>query len=185
MYKSVILPTLLPRPETWTVYKRQARRLNHFYITCLRRIPKLRWQDRIPDTDVLEQTEILSIHVTLRQFKLRWSGHLVRIDDEQLSKRFFYGGVATGSHQQGYQIRRYKDTMKTSLMCLQINPTNWDDLARNRPTWRRAMIHKAHRETDAKANMKPLSQTPRRRPPLSPPTTQSLLRHHHLPCPIS
>nr|VZI20889.1 unnamed protein product [Spirometra erinaceieuropaei] len=68
--------------------------------------------------------------------------------------------------------------IKTSLMRLQIKPTNWDDLVQNGPTWRRAVIYEARRETDAKANVKPLSQTPRRRPPPSPPTTQSLPRRH-------
>nr|VZI15918.1 unnamed protein product [Spirometra erinaceieuropaei] len=47
--------------------------------------------------------------------QLRWSGHLVRMDDERLPKRLFYGDVATGSRRQGGQIRRYKDTLKSSL----------------------------------------------------------------------
>nr|VZI43499.1 unnamed protein product [Spirometra erinaceieuropaei] len=41
MYKAVILPTQLYGAETWTVYTRQARRLNHFCLSCLRRILKL------------------------------------------------------------------------------------------------------------------------------------------------
>nr|VZI20129.1 unnamed protein product [Spirometra erinaceieuropaei] len=61
MYKAVILPTLLYGEETWTVYTRQACRLNHFHLSCLRRILRLNWQDRIPDTEVLERTGILSI----------------------------------------------------------------------------------------------------------------------------
>nr|VZI47459.1 unnamed protein product [Spirometra erinaceieuropaei] len=84
MYKAVILPTLMYGAETWTVYTRQARRLNHFHLSCLRRILRLNWQDRIPDTDVLERTGMLSIYSMLRQMQLRWSGHLVRMDDERL-----------------------------------------------------------------------------------------------------
>nr|VZI31650.1 unnamed protein product [Spirometra erinaceieuropaei] len=82
MYKTDILPTLLYGAETWTVYKKQARRLNYFHLSCLRCIPRLNWQDRIPDTDVLERAGILSINTMLRQRQLRWSGHLVRMDDE-------------------------------------------------------------------------------------------------------
>nr|VZI24201.1 unnamed protein product [Spirometra erinaceieuropaei] len=156
MYKAVILPMLLYGAETWTVYTRQARRLNHFHLSCLRRILRLNWQDRIPDTEVLERTGILSIYSMLRQMQLRWSGHLVRMDDERLPKRLFYGDVATGSRRQGGQIRRYKDTLKSSLKRLQINPTNWEELARDRPTWRRtvktgAAIYEANRIAAAKA----------------------------------
>ncbi|BHF74462.1 hypothetical protein SprV_0501754800 [Sparganum proliferum] len=150
MYKAVILPTLLYGAETWTAYARQARRLNQFHLSCLRRILWLNWQDRIPDTEVLERTGILSIYTMLRQMQLRWSGHLVRMDDERLPKRLFYGDVATGSRRQGGQIRRYKDTLKSSLKRLQINPTNWEELALDRPTWRRtvktgAAIYEANR----------------------------------------
>nr|VZI42937.1 unnamed protein product [Spirometra erinaceieuropaei] len=132
MYKAVILPT------------------------CLRRILRLNWQDRIPDTKVLERTGILSIYAILKQMQLRWSGHLVRMDDERLSKRLFYGDVATGSRCQGGQIRRYKDSLKSSLKRLQINPTNWEELARDRPTWRRTVktgvaIYEANRIAAAKA----------------------------------
>ncbi|BHF79344.1 hypothetical protein SprV_0602246400 [Sparganum proliferum] len=89
MYKAVILPTLLYGAETWTVYTKQARPLNHFHLSCPCRMLKLRWQDRIPDTDVLKRTEILSIYAMLRQLQLRWSGHLVRMDDERLPNRLY------------------------------------------------------------------------------------------------
>ncbi|BHF75455.1 hypothetical protein SprV_0501855100 [Sparganum proliferum] len=79
MYTAVILPTLLYGTETWTVYTEQARRLNHFHLSCLRRILRLNWQDRIPDTDMLERTGILSIYTMLRQMQLRWSGHLAAV----------------------------------------------------------------------------------------------------------
>ncbi|BHF76314.1 hypothetical protein SprV_0501941200 [Sparganum proliferum] len=87
--------------------------------------------------------------------QLRWSGHLVRMDDERLPKRLFYGDVATGSRRQGGQIRRYKDTLKSSLKRLQINPTNWEELELDRPTWRRAVktgaaIYEANRIAAAK-----------------------------------
>ncbi|BHF63684.1 hypothetical protein SprV_0200667800 [Sparganum proliferum] len=139
MYKAVILPTLLYGAET--VYTNQACRLNHFHLSCPRRILRLSWQDRIPDTDVLGRTGILSIYAMLRQMQLRWSGHL--------------GDVATGSRRQGCQIRRYKDTLKSYLKRLQINPTNWEDLAHDRPTWRRtvntgAALYEANRIAAAK-----------------------------------
>ncbi|BHF59852.1 hypothetical protein SprV_0100281300 [Sparganum proliferum] len=86
MYKGVTLPTLQYGAETWTVYMKQARRLDHVPLSCLRRILKLRWHDRIPHTDVLERTGILSSYAMLRQLQLRWSGHLVRMEDERLPK---------------------------------------------------------------------------------------------------
>nr|VZI39498.1 unnamed protein product [Spirometra erinaceieuropaei] len=78
------------------------------------------------------------------------------MDDERLPKRLFYGDVSTGSRRQGGQIRRYKDTMKSSLKRLQINPIDWEELALDQPTWRRtvktgAAIYEANRIAVAKA----------------------------------
>nr|VZI27977.1 unnamed protein product [Spirometra erinaceieuropaei] len=92
----------------------------------------------------------------LRQLQLRWSGHLVQMDDERLLKRLFYGDFATGSRRQVGQVRGNKNIQKTSLRRLQINPVNSEDLARDRPTWRTAVktgaaIYEATRITAAKA----------------------------------
>ncbi|VDL97650.1 unnamed protein product [Schistocephalus solidus] len=35
MYKAIVLMTLLYGAETWTVYLNQARKLNHFHLSCL------------------------------------------------------------------------------------------------------------------------------------------------------
>nr|VZI07854.1 unnamed protein product [Spirometra erinaceieuropaei] len=64
--------------------------------------------------------------------------------------------LPTPTHVGRGQIRRYKDTLKSSLKRLQINPTNWEELARDRPTWRRtvktgAAIYEANRIAAAKA----------------------------------
>ncbi|BHF65021.1 hypothetical protein SprV_0200803000 [Sparganum proliferum] len=117
---------------------------------------RLSWQDRIPDTDALERTEFLSIYTMRRQLQLRWSGHLVRMDDERLPKRLCYGDLAAGSSHQGGQIRRYKDTLKSSLKRLQLTSTNWEDLTRYRPKWRRtvktdALTYEANLIASAKA----------------------------------
>ena len=40
VYKAVVLPTLLYACETWTVYQRHAKKLNHFHLSCLRKTPE-------------------------------------------------------------------------------------------------------------------------------------------------
>ena len=49
VYRAVVLPTQLYARETWAVYQRHAKRLNHFHTRCLRKLLKIKWQDRIPD----------------------------------------------------------------------------------------------------------------------------------------
>ncbi|VDL98810.1 unnamed protein product [Schistocephalus solidus] len=92
----------------------------------------------------------------LRQVQLRWSSNLVRMDDERLAKRIFYGDIATGARRQGGQKRHYKDTLKKSLRQLKINPATWEDLVQDRPAWKRSAktgsaIYEANRIAAAKA----------------------------------
>nr|VZI23448.1 unnamed protein product [Spirometra erinaceieuropaei] len=65
--KAVIPTTLLYGGETWVVYSCHAKKLNHFHLSCLRRILRLRWREMIPDVEVLEWTGFLIIHAMLRQ----------------------------------------------------------------------------------------------------------------------
>ncbi|VDL93652.1 unnamed protein product [Schistocephalus solidus] len=120
MYKAVVLTTFIYEAETWTVYSNQDRKLNPFHLSCLRRILSLRGQDMIPDTEFLAQTGILSIHAMLRQVQLRWTGQLVRMDDERLPNQFSKEMLLRVLADQRGQKRRYKSTLKKSLKLLQI-----------------------------------------------------------------
>nr|VZI43366.1 unnamed protein product [Spirometra erinaceieuropaei] len=142
MYKAVILPTLLYGAETWTVYTRQTRGPNHFHLSCLRRFLRLNWQDRIPDTEVLERTGILSICAILKQMQLRW-------------RATWCAWTTTDYPNNSSTETSPRDTMKSSLKRLQINPTNLEELARDRPPWRRtvktgAAIYEANHNAAAK-----------------------------------
>ena len=87
VYRLVVLPTLLYACETWTVYQRHAKRLNHFHTSCLRKLLKIKWQDRIPDTEVLKRTGMQSVHALLKLAQLRWTGHVTRMPDERLPRK--------------------------------------------------------------------------------------------------
>ena len=100
VYKAVVLSTLLYACETWTVYQRHAKKLNHFH---LRKLLKIRWQDKIPDTEVLKKANMQSVHTLLKLAQLRWTGHVTRMPDERLPKKFLYGELQVGKRSQGGQ----------------------------------------------------------------------------------
>ena len=153
VYRAVILPTLLYACETWTVYQRHARKLNHFHTTCLRRLLGISWQDRIPDTEVLARADLPSIHTILMQYQLRWAGHLVRMPDDRLPKRLFYGELEEGKRLHGGQKKRFKDSLKVSLKSFGIDPFSWENAAQERAGWRstlhRGSMHCEENRTSA------------------------------------
>ncbi|XP_019645840.1 PREDICTED: protocadherin Fat 4-like [Branchiostoma belcheri] len=136
VYRAVVLPSLLYACETWTIYARHARRLNRFHINCLKRLMKITWQDKVPDTEILQRADLPSIHTLLRRAQVRWAGHLVRMPDTRLPKRLLYSELVEGKRSVGGQKKRFKDTLKTTLKSFKIDTSTWESAAQNRAAWR-------------------------------------------------
>ena len=149
VYKAVVLPTLLYACETWTVYQRHAKRLNHFHTSCLRKLLKIKWQDRIPDTEVLKRAGMQSVHTLLRLSQLRWAGHVTRMPEERLPKKILYGELEMGKRSEGGQEKRYKDTLKASLKDFNIPTESWEQIAQDQAKWR-GFIRRGASEYEAK-----------------------------------
>ena len=86
VYRAVVLSTCLYAFEIWTVYQRHAKKRNSFHLCCLRKLMKVKWQDNVPDTEVLQQTGMSGAHTMLRVSQLRRAGHITRMSDERLPK---------------------------------------------------------------------------------------------------
>ena len=148
VYRAVILTALLYGCETWTVYQRHTRKLNHFHTTCLRKLLGIKWQDRIPDTEVLISAGLPSIHTILMQSQLRWAGHVARMPDERLPKKLLFGELQEGKRSQGCPKKRFKDTLKASLKAFNIDHGTWEQTAQDRGAWRSA-VHKGAKTCEA------------------------------------
>ena len=98
--------------EMWTTYQRHIKKLNHLYMTCLRKILSITWQKHFPDTDVLTWASLPSDYIILMQSQLRWAGHVVRVKDHCLLKKLLYGELSQGMPSKGDQKRHFKDTLK-------------------------------------------------------------------------
>lgn len=61
----------------------------------------------------------------LTQRRLRWLGHVSRMNAGRIPRDLLYGELATGSRPAGRPILRYKDVCKQDLKASNINP---DDL---------------------------------------------------------
>ena len=136
VYRAVVLPSLLYASETWTVYSRHARQLNSFHMRCLRNLLHVKWQDKVPDTEVLQRAQMESIYATLKRSQLRWAGHVHRMPDERLPKILLYGDLKEGKRSQGGQKKCFKDSLKATLKRCAINTETWETSAKDRSAWR-------------------------------------------------
>ena len=110
LYKAVVLSTLLYACETWTAYSRHIKKLNWFHLNCLYRLLHIQWWQRVPDTEVLNHTELLNIHTYLCKAQLCWAGQVLRMNEECLPKCLLFGSLAEGKRPIGGQKKHFKDT---------------------------------------------------------------------------
>jgi len=53
------------------IYRRQIRSLDKFYVRCLRQITGIKWQNKLPNTEILEHCKMTGIEAMLAQAQLR------------------------------------------------------------------------------------------------------------------
>jgi len=70
VYRAAILSSLLYGSETWTPYRRHIKKLDNFHMKCLCRILNVQWQDRIPNTEILNRCKITGVEDMIMQSQL-------------------------------------------------------------------------------------------------------------------
>lgn len=85
------------------------------------------------------QKYISSMFATLTQRRLRWLGHVCRMDDGRIPKDVLYGELATGSRPTGRPALRYKDVGKRVLRASGVDPADLETASSDRINWRSTM----------------------------------------------
>ena len=74
-----------------------------------------------------------------RQSRLRWLGHIHRMEDGRIPKDLLYGELATWYRDKGRTQLRYKDVCKQDMKALNMDYNNWEALAANRAAWKQEL----------------------------------------------
>ena len=110
-----------------------------FHMRSLRRILNITWQDKVPNNTVLERAGCTSMFTLLKQRRMRWLGHVVRMDDGRIPKDLLYGELVQGKRPTGRPQLRFKDVCKRDLKALNIDQNNWEATALRRSAWRQTV----------------------------------------------
>lgn len=58
------------------LYDKHVRKLNYFHMTSLRRLSNIKWQDKLPDTEVLTLANLPTIYAILKLSEFQWARHV-------------------------------------------------------------------------------------------------------------
>ena len=139
VYNAAVIPSLLYATEALTLYQRHIYLLTSAQLRHLRALLGISWKDKISNIEVLKMAGTVSVEAEIIASQLRWAGHVHRMPDYRLPKQILYGELYDGERKRGGQKIRYKDTLKRNMKKCNLDPDTWEDLAKNRTEWRKAV----------------------------------------------
>ena len=135
VYRATIITALTYGSESWTPYRRHIKMLDAFHLRKLRSICNVSWKDKVPNYKILSKCQISGIEAFLVKAQLRWTGHVIRMDNSRLPKILLYGQLANAKRPPGRPLLRFKDKLKANIASMKI-PNQWEKLALKRTEWR-------------------------------------------------
>ena len=80
LYQSNVLSVLMYGSECWRMTERDSSRLAAFHTTCLRRIMRVFWLNKISNSRLLQVTKQEPMGTILKRRRWRWFGHTLWMD---------------------------------------------------------------------------------------------------------
>ena len=87
VHNACVISTVIYGSETWTTYARLEKRLSFFHLRSIRRILGISWQDSVSNADALSRANLPSMVTLLRHRRLRWLGHVYRMENGCIPKK--------------------------------------------------------------------------------------------------
>ena len=138
VYKTIVQATLLYGCETWAVPKALISQLDTFQMRCLRRICGISLWQRKTNESVRSSCDIEAVSSIIKYRRLRWLGHLARMEDDRLPKQVLFCNMQRlpNTHSKaGRVIKSWIDYVLEDLSKLRIQ-YQWYRLAQDRAKWR-------------------------------------------------
>lgn len=140
IYKSYYTPILTYGCETWTVRKREESRIQAAEMKFLRSILGKTRRDRIRNEEIRRTLEVGKLNDRIETQRLRWYGHMRRMGQERLPRKF-YEFQPDGTRPQGRPRMRYRDMIRRDI---EQRGVTWNDIEGNQRfedrTWWRGFI---------------------------------------------
>jgi len=147
LYETLIILVLLYGPECWCLRKTDEKKILVAEIAWLRRILRMK-MEHIRNEVIrqrLGQTESLTDRI--RQTRLKWFGHVTRMNETHLPARAMYSYVE-GTRSRGRQRKKWINNVKEDLDFHRMDLQAAINMIRNQEQWRRLAKSSSSATTD-------------------------------------
>ena len=136
IFRAVVLSRLLYGAECWIITSADMDRLEAFQSSCLRRILRVSYMKHKSNEWVRKKCGQPLLEEIIRQRRMRWLGHVQRMDGERYPRCMLWGRLAAGKRRKGGQKLRWVDLCAADLKQKGVEGT-WKEKCGERGEWRR------------------------------------------------
>jgi hypothetical protein len=141
IFRASVLPVLLYGSELWCLTVAEEQRLKAFYMRCLRTLIGVSLGDRMKNDLVLQLTGQPSLENILKRNRLRWFGHVNRMNNDQscpmLAKKALFASFRD-IKRPPYGIKlRWRDKIMKDINTSNIK--NWRRETLDKDQWRKTI----------------------------------------------
>ena len=139
IYRAVVMSTVLYGAEAWTCTDKDYAKLNVFHTKRLRAIIG-KSRDEISNEKLFKLTKLCPFEMYVRKARLRWAGHVSRMDDSRLPKKVLFGDiVGKGEARRGNPGKKWFGCFQEDLELVDIKFGQWTVKAKDRNSWLRSI----------------------------------------------
>ena len=119
LYMTVIRPVMLYGGECWTVTKKEEQILETTEMRMLRRIKGVTRKDKIRSVDIRRELGVNEIKEKVREMRLRWYGHVMRMKDNNKVKKLM-NMMVPRKRSRGRPKARWIDRIMKDMQTCQL-----------------------------------------------------------------
>ena len=136
LYVSLVLAVLLYGAETWPMTKVTTRKLEAAHHRWLRKILRITWRDKVTNEKIRELTQQEKLEDIIRERRLRWTGHVMRMEQNRIAKEAVNWVPALGKRRPGRPRTDWQQTVKPDISRRGISWEQVPLLAVDRVAWK-------------------------------------------------
>ena len=160
VYKTMITPCMIYGAESWNCNKGDLQKLNGLQYRHLRHIFGKKWADKVSHVEFLQSIkfgrnanfewalaeeddtkdpDLQSTETMIRLSRLRYFGHIIRMDDSRLPKIVLHSEINMGKRGRGRPQKNYRACIKEDLKCfgMETESAQLLNTASDRNKWRK------------------------------------------------
>ncbi|KAL3866766.1 hypothetical protein ACJMK2_044042 [Sinanodonta woodiana] len=135
VFNTIVKPILLYGAETWRTTATTMKKIQVFTNTCLRKILKIRWPERISNDELWQRTKQQPVKDDILQRRWRWIGHTLRKPAPNITRQALTWNPQ-GKRKRGRPRNTWRRDLDADVKQMGKTWGQLERLAQNRDAWR-------------------------------------------------